>query len=50
MPVDHALRIQENLVGHTTYIIGGLLIAVGIGHNPLAALFEVEQCLADSVC
>ena len=50
MPVDHTLRIQENLVGYTTYIIGGLLVAVGIGHNPFAALLEVEQGFAYGVC
>ena len=49
VPVNHAVRVQENLVGDTTYIIGGLLVGVGIGHNPLAALLEVEQGLADGV-
>ena len=49
MPVNHAVRVQENLVGDTTYIIGGLLVGVGIGHNPLAALLEVEQGFADGV-
>ena len=49
MPVDHSIRIQENLIGDTTYIIGRLLVRVSIGHNPLSALLEVEQCLADSM-
>ena len=50
VPVNHALRVQIDLVGHTTYIIGGLGIGVSVCHNPLATLLEIEQCLADGMC
>ena len=49
MPVDHTLRVQVNLVSHTTYIIGILRVRISVSHNPLAALLEVEQSLADSM-
>ena len=50
MPVDHTLRVEEQLVGNATDIIGGLRIAVTIGDNPLATLLEVEQSLTDGMC
>ena len=49
VPVNHTLRVQENLVGNTTEIIGALSITVAIGDNPLAALLEVEQGLANGM-
>ena len=49
MPVDHSLRIQENLVGHTTYIIGSLCVGVSISDNPLSAFLEVEQSLTNGI-
>ena len=49
MPVDHALRIQVDVVCHTANIIGSLCVAVSIGYNPLARLLEIEQCLTDGM-
>ena len=46
MPVDHAAGIDPNLVGHTGQIVSALQILVAIGHNPLAALLEIDQSLA----
>ena len=44
--VHHTFGIQEDTVSHTGYIIGCLHILVGVGHNPLTALLEVLQGVA----
>ena len=46
LEVDHALCVQINVIGNRSYIVTGLHILVGVGHDPLAALLEILQGIA----
>ena len=38
--------VQIDVVGYRGYIIGSLIVLVGIGYDPFAALLEVLQGIA----
>ena len=46
MPVDAALRVDIQLVGCRRNIVRTLSVYITICHNPLAALLEVKQLVA----
>ena len=46
LEVNHTLCVQIDIVGHRGHVVAGLIILVGIGHNPLAALLEIFQSIA----
>ena len=49
MPVNLSQGINPYLVGGATDIVGTLDILVAIGHDPLAALLEVEEGFTDGM-
>ena len=46
LEIDITMIIQVDVVGNRSHIIGGLVVPVGIGNDPLAALLEVTQGIA----
>ena len=46
LEVDHALSVQIDVISHAGHVVIGLVVLVGIGHNPLAASLEVFQGIA----
>ena len=46
LEVDLTFCVQIHLVGHGYHVVVGLHILVGVGHDPLAALLEVLQGVA----
>ena len=47
MPVYHTFRVDVNLVGNRCQVIASLCILVTVCDDPLAALFEVSQCITN---
>ena len=48
--VNGSLTIQINLIGNSSHIVAGLTVVAGIAHNPLSALLEVLQSIAQLLC
>ena len=46
VPIDHTLRVQPDLIGHTSQVIRALRILVGIGYDPLTAFLEIDERIA----
>ena len=44
--VNRALTVNKNLIGNGSHIIRSLSVIAGIAHNPLAALLEILQSVA----
>ena len=47
LEVNHASLVQIEFIGSGADVVSPLHILVGICHNPLAALAEVNQCVAN---
>ena len=48
--VDCSLAVKINLISNGSYIVAGLTIVACIAHNPLSALLEVLQGVAQLLC
>ena len=47
MPVEHAVGVEEHLVGGGGNVVRALGVDVGIGHDELLARFEVYEGFAE---
>ena len=47
MPIDLAVRVQIDFIGHRAEVVSTLHVCIAVSHNPLARLLEIFERVAD---